>query len=89
MKKTKQQQRRSKTNIHPRGKRVAGNTARKALSTLFEAFGSLDKWKSRWPDFEEDETLRVSREKTSEIIADLLARLEDNYPFHHPGYAGQ
>jgi glutamate/tyrosine decarboxylase-like PLP-dependent enzyme len=54
-----------------------------------EAFRALDKWKSRWPEFEEDETLHVSPARMAEVIGDLLERLEDNYPFQHPSYAGQ
>jgi len=54
-----------------------------------EAFQSLDKWKSRWPEFEQDATLIVSSEKVTDVLGDLLERLEDNYPFQHPTYAGQ
>ena len=56
---------------------------------LSEALQSLEKWKSRWPEFEVDKTLHVSPEKMISVLGDLLERLEDNYPFQHPSYAGQ
>jgi glutamate/tyrosine decarboxylase-like PLP-dependent enzyme len=58
-------------------------------SLVSKAFRSLEQWKSRWPEFEEDKTLHVSSARMAEVIGDLLERLEDNYPFQHPSYAGQ
>lgn len=45
--------------------------------------------KSRWHEYAADETLSVPEEKANAVIAELVARLHDNYPFWHPSYAGQ
>ena len=37
----------------------------------------------------EAKTTAVSPERAEAIIAELAERLEENYPFHHPVYAGQ
>jgi glutamate/tyrosine decarboxylase-like PLP-dependent enzyme len=49
----------------------------------------LARWESTWPDYEADETLFVSVERAREVLGELLERLENNYPFFHPCYAGQ
>jgi glutamate/tyrosine decarboxylase-like PLP-dependent enzyme len=43
----------------------------------------------RWHAYDTDETLCVSEEKARTVLGKLLARLDDNYPFFHPSYAGQ
>jgi hypothetical protein len=43
----------------------------------------------RWQDYELDETLRVPEAKARAVLNELLERLDDNYPFFHPSYAGQ
>ena len=58
-------------------------------SFVKEAFGSLERWRSQWPHVEEDDSLRVSSDKMSKVLGELMERLEDNYPFQHPSYAGQ
>ena len=50
---------------------------------------SLALWESNWPGYETDETLFVPVERAREVISELLERLEHNYPFFHPCYAGQ
>jgi glutamate/tyrosine decarboxylase-like PLP-dependent enzyme len=75
-------------------RRIPGKNSRQrdtaSASAIFsEALRSLEKWKLRWSKFEVDETLQVSSEKMVEVLGDLLERLEDNYPFQHPSYAGQ
>ena len=76
---------------HDKGRQTTrGNKRTGSIPSLVEeSFRSLEKWKSRWPEFEEDETLRVPPEKMVKVLDDLLERLEDNYPFQHPSYAGQ
>lgn len=41
------------------------------------------------PNFEIDDTLRISDETKSEVLAELAERLKENYPYGHPLYAGQ
>ncbi|NOT59755.1 MAG: aspartate aminotransferase family protein [Acidobacteria bacterium] len=43
----------------------------------------------RWHAYEADETLHVAEDKARSVLGELLARLDDNYPFFHPSYAGQ
>jgi len=49
----------------------------------------LAEWRAKWPGFEQDETLSVDPERAREVIAELVDRLQGNYPFFHPAYAGQ
>lgn len=49
----------------------------------------LAEWRAKWPGFEQDETLSVDPERAREVIAELVDRLQSNYPFFHPAYAGQ
>jgi glutamate/tyrosine decarboxylase-like PLP-dependent enzyme len=59
------------------------------LSLLAEGLAAIDDWEHRWPATPQDATLAVDRERARAVIADLTARLTDNYPFHAPEYAGQ
>ncbi len=59
------------------------------LPLIKSCLGGIDRWKSHWPVFNEDSTLHVPSEKAKRVLQDLLERLNDNYPFHHPSYAGQ
>jgi glutamate/tyrosine decarboxylase-like PLP-dependent enzyme len=61
----------------------------RSSALLSESLQILARWQARWPPFEEDETLRVPEARAREVIGELLKRLEDNYPFFHPCYAGQ
>ena len=67
------------------------NTHHTALlqSLLSDKLRALTAWEARWPEYEVDETLRVPIEQASEVLSELLTRLEENYPFFHPAYAGQ
>jgi glutamate/tyrosine decarboxylase-like PLP-dependent enzyme len=56
---------------------------------LLEGLQQLSALQARWHDSECDETLRVPEDKAREVIAQLVERLHDNYPFWHPSYAGQ
>lgn len=56
---------------------------------LCAGLSHLADWQSRWSPFEVDETLRVLDERLSAVFDELLTRLEENYPFFHPTYAGQ
>jgi len=48
-----------------------------------------DDWRRRRPDFAEDATTQVDPERVRAVIDELFLRLDDNYPFFHPSYAGQ
>lgn len=46
-------------------------------------------FRNRWESMEEDDSLSVSGERSASILSELGERLNDNYPFFHPRYAGQ
>jgi glutamate/tyrosine decarboxylase-like PLP-dependent enzyme len=56
---------------------------------LERGFRALEQWEAGWGTFEQDETVRVSEEKVAAVIDQLTTRLQENYPFFHPSYAGQ
>jgi len=57
------------------------------LPLLSETLQKLDVWRSRFG--EDESTSQPDTEKMRNILNDLEKRLEGNYPFHHPQYAGQ
>jgi len=59
------------------------------LELLKEPVEKLEQWKSQWPAFGIDETLDVPAERATAVLLELVDRLNDNYPFFHPDYAGQ
>jgi glutamate/tyrosine decarboxylase-like PLP-dependent enzyme len=60
------------------------------LQLLPETLRQFAAWQSsRWHDYDTDETLHVPEEKARTVLRELLARLDENYPFFHPSYAGQ
>lgn len=58
----------------------------KSLSTLFEALKNLDQSFSNLPEFEPK---AAGMERLAEVLAATAGRLQDNYPYFHPLYAGQ
>lgn len=50
---------------------------------------ALDDWLSGWGPFEPDPTLELATEEMSAILDRLTERLNENYPYPHPRYAGQ
>src|SRR6478609_3389261 len=50
---------------------------------------ALADWEARWPAVATDASLAVDPDKARAVIAELTNRLQDNYPFFHPAYAGQ
>jgi glutamate/tyrosine decarboxylase-like PLP-dependent enzyme len=50
---------------------------------------TVRRWEAGWPAFPVHPTLVVSQEGASEVLEELGRRLQDNYPFFHPTYAGQ
>jgi len=59
------------------------------LDLLGPGLVDLDRWRARWPALAADETTDVSPELAVATITELMRRLEDNYPFGNPAYAGQ
>lgn len=46
-------------------------------------------WKNSFEEFEIDDSLSINQEQTENVFNLLKENLKDNYPFHHPCYAGQ
>ncbi|MBC7544723.1 MAG: aspartate aminotransferase family protein [Candidatus Sericytochromatia bacterium] len=59
------------------------------LQPLHAGLDRIAEWEARWPVFETDPSLALSAETMTEALQALAVRLEDNYPFFHPLYAGQ
>ena len=60
------------------------------LKTLLEqSLSAHSSFRTRWEEFEPSVTGSVSPERAASILEELQHRLEDNYPFFHPRYAGQ
>lgn len=49
----------------------------------------LDSWRSAYGESSETSSSHEQLDRIREIADRLAARLEGNYPFHHPSYAGQ
>lgn len=56
---------------------------------LAEHLDQLDDWRSMWPSFEPDPTLDLPAGRVAVVLNELVERLTENFPFFHPGYAGQ
>jgi tyrosine decarboxylase/aspartate 1-decarboxylase len=57
-----------------------------SLSKLIEAVRNLDQGFQALPSYE---SVAPGRERLGEVLNDVAARLQDNYPYFHPLYAGQ
>ena len=58
-------------------------------SLLQRAMSHIDAWEAGWGSFETHPSLAVASDRLDDAFSDYLERLEGNYPFHHPRYAGQ
>jgi glutamate/tyrosine decarboxylase-like PLP-dependent enzyme len=56
------------------------------LNSVIDAVGL---WERGFPFFESDETLEIDEKALGESVLEFTERLRENYPFHHPLYAGQ
>ena len=56
---------------------------------LAESLEKMAEWEGRWHPSAVDPALAIPAGRVQEVLDELLDRLRDNYPFHHPGYAGQ
>ena len=58
-------------------------------SLVAEALDRIQLWERRWPPFQPDQSLEIPPDAAHSAIVELTSRLQDNYPFFHPDYAGQ
>ncbi len=56
---------------------------------LRRGIDAVDRWQERFGAFASDDTMVVAPEKVAEVLGELTCRLEENYPYGHPRYAGQ
>lgn len=59
------------------------------LPILQNALKKLDSWRSSYGPISEKKSSVDQFEKIQKIADQLASRLQGNYPFHHPSYAGQ
>lgn len=51
--------------------------------------GAHDEWAASWGGYQVDESLQLAPEMVEGVLTKLTERLAENYPYHHPRYAGQ
>ena len=56
---------------------------------LAKTLDSFQQWKDSFGAFSTDKSLQVDPTKFEATLSKLADRLKENYPFHHPLYAGQ
>jgi len=56
---------------------------------LHRALQHVEDWEQTWGAFDRHESLGVDPGRLDAALDEYLERLEGNYPFHHPRYAGQ
>ncbi len=56
---------------------------------LSRGLAAVEDWQGLFGPLEPDATLRVSDERFASAFGEYTRRLQDNYPFFHPSYAGQ
>jgi glutamate/tyrosine decarboxylase-like PLP-dependent enzyme len=56
------------------------------LQAVADATHRIADWEARWPPFDSSASLDAA---ALDALSELTERLEDNYPFFHPLYAGQ
>ncbi len=56
---------------------------------ISKSIDSQQQFQSHWNDYKIDSSLFIETEKIDSILSSLEKRLNDNYPFFHPSYAGQ
>ena len=61
-----------------------------SLDTLLSrALQHVKEWEQSWGAFDRHSSLGVDPDRLDAVFDEYLERLEGNYPFHHPRYAGQ
>ena len=66
---------------------VANSASPNAL--LHRALQHVEGWEQSWGSFDPHPSLGVAPGRLDAVFDEYLERLEGNYPFHHPRYAGQ
>ena len=56
---------------------------------VHRALQHVESWEASWGDFERHPSLGVPSDRLDDALDAYLDRLDGNYPFHHPRYAGQ
>jgi glutamate/tyrosine decarboxylase-like PLP-dependent enzyme len=56
---------------------------------LERAVGAIESWQESYGDFPRHPSLAVPEDRAATAFDELTTRLQDNYPFFHPRYAGQ
>jgi Glutamate decarboxylase and related PLP-dependent proteins len=56
---------------------------------VHRALQHVDEWEQSWGAFDRHSSLGVDPDRLDAAFDEYLERLEGNYPFHHPRYAGQ
>ena len=56
---------------------------------VHRALQHVDDWEQSWGAFHRHPSLGIDPDHLDAAFDDYLGRLEGNYPFHHPRYAGQ
>ncbi len=56
---------------------------------LHRALEHVEEWEQSWGAFDRHPSLGVDPDRLDRVFGEYLERLEGNYPFHHPRYAGQ
>lgn len=59
------------------------------LRLLPDSLQTLAQWQGSWHEYEVDQTLLLDDDRARQVLNELLERLQENYPFFHPSYAGQ
>jgi glutamate/tyrosine decarboxylase-like PLP-dependent enzyme len=60
-----------------------------AKALLHRALQHVEEWEASWGSFDRHPSVGVDPDRLDEAMDEYLERLEGNYPFHHPRYAGQ
>lgn len=56
---------------------------------LLDGLAAIARWQASFGPYETSSSLIVPDERIGAVLGTLAERLTDNYPFHHPNYAGQ
>ncbi len=64
-------------------------TEQEFSSLIEKSISSQQRFRDRWNKFSADPSLRIESGKAHSILTELGERLNENYPFFHPRYAGQ
>lgn len=56
---------------------------------VHRALQHVEQWEASWGSFDRHRSLGVDPDRLDAAMDSYLERLEGNYPFHHPRYAGQ